>query len=293
MVWVHYPGLSLEYWDEETLFTISIAIGTPIKVDAATLQYQSGYYAKVLIEIDLAKTIPNKLWIITKYEAFSQGVTLTKLPKFCTKCKIVGHLTTECRVSQQSSKAGSSNQVEKVIIIEQNQSSPSSSLMPSEHQKSSQIQNPHNSGNSIIPPITLDIAKLFQHPHVSMENRPTEVTEINSDLNVINSTVDIKVTHNLFEVLQENDNELTEPEDGEIKEINATKLLEFGTIPQNITIIPRISTSSQSSEEVGSSKSSKKKPHLKPAVVTRKAIKESLKHMIDKGSLSPQPPPFK
>ncbi|XP_026419616.1 uncharacterized protein LOC113315568 [Papaver somniferum] len=222
MVWVHYRGLSLEYWDEETLFTIIRAIGTPIKVDAATLQYQSGYYAKVLIEIDLAKTIPNKLWIITKYGAFSQGVTLTKIPKFCTKCKIVGH-----------------------------------------------------------------------HPHVPMENHSTEVTEINSDMNVINSTVDIKVTHNPFEVLQENDNELTEPEDGEIKEINATNLLEFGTIPQNIIIIPRISTSSQSSEEVGSYKSSKKKPHLKPAVVTRKSSKESLKHMIDKGSLSPQPPPFK
>ncbi|XP_026419826.1 uncharacterized protein LOC113315790 [Papaver somniferum] len=245
MVWDHYSGLSLEYWDEETLFTISRAIGTPIKVDATTLQYQSGYYAKVLVEIDLAKTISNKLWIITKYGAFSQGVTLTKLPKFCTKCKIVGHLTTECIVSQQSSKAGSSNEVEKKIIIDQNQSSPSSRLMPSEQQKSSQVQNPHNSGNLTIPPINLDITKLIQHPHVSMENHSTEVTEINSDLNIINSTIDIKVTQNPFE----------------------------------------------SSEEVGSSKSSKKKPPLKPAVVTRKASKEYLKHMIDKGSLSPQPPP--
>ncbi|XP_026383741.1 uncharacterized protein LOC113279254 [Papaver somniferum] len=290
MVWVHFPGLSLEYWDEETLFTISRAIGVPIKVDAATLQYQSGYYAKVLIEIDLAKTIPKKLWIITKFGAFSQGVTLTKLPKFCIKCKILGHLTTECRASQQSSKAGSSNQVEKVITIEQHQSSPSSSLMPPEQQN---FSHPHNSCNYTNPSINLDMDKLVHDPHISIKNHSTEVTEINTELNVINSTVGINVTNNPFEVLHENENDLTEPEDGEIKEINTANLLEFGTIPQNITIIPKISTISHPSDEVGSSKSSKKKPPLKPAVVTRKASKESLKHVIDKGSLSPQPPPFK
>lgn len=100
---------------------MSRAIGNPIKVDAATLQFQSGYYAKVLIEIDFAKTIPNKLWIMTKYGAFSQGVILTNLPKFCTKCKIVGHLPTECRVKQSSNIESNAKQVEKEIIIEKKQ----------------------------------------------------------------------------------------------------------------------------------------------------------------------------
>ncbi|XP_026400062.1 uncharacterized protein LOC113295946 [Papaver somniferum] len=104
MVWVHFPDLSLEYWDEETLFKLSRALGTPVKVDDATLNYQSGYYARVSVEIDLAKTIPNNLWIITKYGCFSQSVVLTNLPKFCWKCKIVGHQHSDCRAKTQPEK---------------------------------------------------------------------------------------------------------------------------------------------------------------------------------------------
>ncbi|XP_026396869.1 uncharacterized protein LOC113291562 [Papaver somniferum] len=99
-------GLSLEYWDEEILFKLSRALGNHVKVDDATLNYQSGYYARVLVEIDLAKTIPNKLCIITKYGCFSQSVVLTNLPKFCWKCKIVGHQYSECRAKNQSETSG-------------------------------------------------------------------------------------------------------------------------------------------------------------------------------------------
>ncbi|XP_026458596.1 uncharacterized protein LOC113359132 [Papaver somniferum] len=97
LVWVSLPGLTLEYWDEKTLFTICDEIGNPIKVDEDTLKYSSGYAAKVLVELDLVKPISNKLWIIIKFGIFSQGIVLNKLPKFCSNCKIVGHLLSECR----------------------------------------------------------------------------------------------------------------------------------------------------------------------------------------------------
>ncbi|XP_026459318.1 uncharacterized protein LOC113359978 [Papaver somniferum] len=104
MIWVHLPGLSLEYWDEKTLFTICRALGTPVKVDEATLNYDNGYYARVLVNIDLANKIPNKLWIKTKFGGFMQSVILTKPPKFCDHCKIVGHLQIECRAKKTSSQ---------------------------------------------------------------------------------------------------------------------------------------------------------------------------------------------
>ncbi|XP_026399047.1 uncharacterized protein LOC113294889 [Papaver somniferum] len=90
-IWVHLPGLSLEYWDEQTLFIICNALGTPFKVDEATLNVKSGLYASVLVNIDLAKKVPNKLWIKIKFGGFMQDVLLTNLPKFCHNCKIVGH----------------------------------------------------------------------------------------------------------------------------------------------------------------------------------------------------------
>ncbi|XP_026420161.1 uncharacterized protein LOC113316157 [Papaver somniferum] len=113
MVRVHYPGLSLEYWDEQTLFKISSALGEPVKVDEATLNFENGLYARVLIKIDLTKNIPHKLWIKTKFGGFMQSVLLTKLPKFCHHCKIVGHLQAECRVKI-------SNDAEAIQAISQN-----------------------------------------------------------------------------------------------------------------------------------------------------------------------------
>ncbi|XP_026398985.1 uncharacterized protein LOC113294824 [Papaver somniferum] len=104
-IWVHLPGLSLEYWDEKTLFTICSDLGDPVKVDEATLNFENGMFARVLINIDLAKKIPHKLWIKTKFGGFMQDVVLTKLPKFCQNCKIVGHLLSECRVKKVSQEA--------------------------------------------------------------------------------------------------------------------------------------------------------------------------------------------
>ncbi|XP_026457971.1 uncharacterized protein LOC113358560 [Papaver somniferum] len=103
LVWVSLPGLSLEYWDEKKLFTICDAIGNPVKMDDDTIKYSSGYAANVLVELDLSKPIPNKLWIITKYGSFSQAIVLNKLPKFCSQCKLVGHLLSECRFKKNSS----------------------------------------------------------------------------------------------------------------------------------------------------------------------------------------------
>ncbi|XP_026436644.1 uncharacterized protein LOC113334653 [Papaver somniferum] len=110
MVWVHYPGLSLEYWDEKTLFTISSAIGTPVKVDEVILNYENGLYARVLVEIDLEKKIPHKLWIKTKYRGFMQSVLLTKLPKFCPNCQIIGHTQPECIAKKNSNQEATENQ---------------------------------------------------------------------------------------------------------------------------------------------------------------------------------------
>ncbi|XP_026451493.1 uncharacterized protein LOC113351774 [Papaver somniferum] len=72
MIWVHFPGLSLEYWDEKTFFTIRRALRDPVKFDGATLSYENGYYARI-------------------------------------HCKIVGHFLVECRIKKDTSK-GSSNQ---------------------------------------------------------------------------------------------------------------------------------------------------------------------------------------
>ncbi|XP_026410465.1 uncharacterized protein LOC113305662 [Papaver somniferum] len=116
-VWVHLPGLSLEYWEEKTLLTIGRALEEPIKIDDATLNYETGYYARMLINIDFSKKVPNKLWIKTKHGGFMQSVLLINPPKFCQHCKFVGHLLMECHFkTTQSNEEGVNKSGEQAKI---------------------------------------------------------------------------------------------------------------------------------------------------------------------------------
>lgn len=63
-------------------------------VDETTLKRKIGYYASVLVEIDHNKSIPGK------YGGFSQKIQIPKLPKFCTRCKVVGDYVDGCRVKR-------------------------------------------------------------------------------------------------------------------------------------------------------------------------------------------------
>ncbi|XP_026451886.1 uncharacterized protein LOC113352257 [Papaver somniferum] len=99
-VWVRFPGLGLEFWSESILSKICKEIGTPIKIDEATTKCDVGYYANVLVEVDFSSSVPNKVWIGTKYGVFFQEVSITDCPKYCNSCKMVGHFITECRVEK-------------------------------------------------------------------------------------------------------------------------------------------------------------------------------------------------
>ncbi|XP_026451497.1 uncharacterized protein LOC113351778 [Papaver somniferum] len=105
MVWVRFPGLGLEFWTEKILLKICKEFGNPVKLDAATEKCEVGYYANVLVEVDFAKSIPNKIWIGTKYGGFFQSISIPDCPKFCSTCKILGHLITECRVEKSKNQS--------------------------------------------------------------------------------------------------------------------------------------------------------------------------------------------
>ncbi|KAF9594611.1 hypothetical protein IFM89_034233 [Coptis chinensis] len=62
VVWVRFPSLNLEYWQVRSL----LAMGRPSPVDETTAKRELGYFASVFLDIDLSKSIPDKLWIESK-----------------------------------------------------------------------------------------------------------------------------------------------------------------------------------------------------------------------------------
>ncbi|XP_026458824.1 uncharacterized protein LOC113359399 [Papaver somniferum] len=95
---------------------IDKALGRHVKVDDVILKRQIGYYASVLVEVDLSKSIPEKVWVKTKYGGFSQRIQMPKVPKFCNHCKVIGHYVAECRVKKKETtqKQGSNNEESSV-----------------------------------------------------------------------------------------------------------------------------------------------------------------------------------
>lgn len=98
LLWVKFPKLGQEYWDYEILMTLAKGLGMPVGVDQRTLDREYGYFASVLVDIDLAKHVPDRVNVKEEDGTeFTQTVEIPKLPAYCNHCKMVGHLITQCR----------------------------------------------------------------------------------------------------------------------------------------------------------------------------------------------------
>ncbi|XP_026383776.1 uncharacterized protein LOC113279290 [Papaver somniferum] len=94
----------------------SDAVGRAIKVDDTSLKREVGYYASVLVEVDLTNNIPNQVLVKTKYGSFEQEVQIPKIRSFCNHYKEVGHVVTECRVHKKINLQNDANgQVHNVV----------------------------------------------------------------------------------------------------------------------------------------------------------------------------------
>ncbi|KAF6170740.1 hypothetical protein GIB67_015692 [Kingdonia uniflora] len=93
LYWVKFPRLGFEFWEVDSLIALGRTMGTPIHVDRT--QSDFGYFAKVLVDIDLAEPIPNKVLVEVEDGDFWQKVESGTL--FCPHCKMVGHNLSECR----------------------------------------------------------------------------------------------------------------------------------------------------------------------------------------------------
>lgn len=67
-------------------------MGYPLKIAPLTINLYYRIYARVLVEIDLARPVPERIFV-TKKELFEFFVDIEfrTLPKFYNFCRIIGH----------------------------------------------------------------------------------------------------------------------------------------------------------------------------------------------------------
>ncbi|XP_070053974.1 uncharacterized protein [Nicotiana tomentosiformis] len=98
-VWVKYPNLPLNCWENRSLSRISSGLGIPLYVDVCTTQVYMISYARVLVEMDVTKELPRFIKVTDpNRREFIQEIAYDWVPEFCTKCMQVGH---KCKVDEQ------------------------------------------------------------------------------------------------------------------------------------------------------------------------------------------------
>lgn len=60
LVWVHFPSLPVEYFEEKFLMEIRANIDYPIKIDDATNLISKEKFARICIDVDITKPLLSK-----------------------------------------------------------------------------------------------------------------------------------------------------------------------------------------------------------------------------------------
>lgn len=120
-VWIRLHELPQEYWMDRTLREIASAVGTPLLIDSATQNRVFGHYARVLVDMDLSKTIFNEVMVERTSYSFLIDITYERLPAFCTHCRNIGHHISACRWLHQATEAPTLDKKKKSTISQKPQ----------------------------------------------------------------------------------------------------------------------------------------------------------------------------
>ncbi|XP_020203712.1 uncharacterized protein LOC109789219 [Cajanus cajan] len=94
LVWIRFPSLGMEYYDESVLLALATAVGRPVKVDFMTMNATRGKFARVCVEIDLNEPVVGKVWFRNVWFKIEyEGLHL-----LCAKCGRYGHVARQCAV---------------------------------------------------------------------------------------------------------------------------------------------------------------------------------------------------
>ncbi|XP_060201116.1 uncharacterized protein LOC132629783 [Lycium barbarum] len=91
-LWVKLPQLPMNCWGSNSLSRISSSIGTPIYADECTAKQTRVSFARMLIEINITKPLPDEIKVLDPNgKLFTQPVTYDWRPLYCEVCQSIGH----------------------------------------------------------------------------------------------------------------------------------------------------------------------------------------------------------
>ena len=94
----------MEYWQPKAIFTIARGFRTPLSLDDCTMNKTRGFYARVLVDVDMANELLNQILVERPGFAFVTDIEYEKLSSFCSVCKLIGYSISDCRRNVMETK---------------------------------------------------------------------------------------------------------------------------------------------------------------------------------------------
>ncbi|KAG2293405.1 hypothetical protein Bca52824_040074 [Brassica carinata] len=91
-VWIKLANIRVNFYHHLILMGIAKGLGTPIGVDLTTLNVERARFARICVEVNLAK--PLKGTVLINGERYF--VAYEGLSNICSKCGIYGHMVHGC-----------------------------------------------------------------------------------------------------------------------------------------------------------------------------------------------------
>ncbi|XP_074264429.1 uncharacterized protein LOC141586916 [Silene latifolia] len=98
-VWVLLLDLDPVFWSSTALSKIASKLGKPLYADPVTTHKGRLGFARVLIELDVSKPVPDHLLLHSPFGGtLLQKIEVELMPYFCSHCKKLGHEHKQCRL---------------------------------------------------------------------------------------------------------------------------------------------------------------------------------------------------
>ncbi|KAK4392369.1 hypothetical protein Sango_2014700 [Sesamum angolense] len=135
-VWVSLPELPAHLFRKDVLFVIAKIIGTPLQIDNSTTNQSKFFKAKVCVEIDILKPMPQEVDLQICGEIIVQKIEYEHVPTYCSLCHHVGHQDSAWYSKGNAPKPPSRKRVEgrKCAVVKQQQLQKGKEVVQADHQ---------------------------------------------------------------------------------------------------------------------------------------------------------------
>ncbi|KAK0582022.1 hypothetical protein LWI29_020550 [Acer saccharum] len=90
-IWVRFYDLPWEFWHPQILSDMARGVGIPLKFDRATLEGDYGHFARMLIDVDLSKPLPDSIMIEVGEDCLFPTLYFENVPSFCSIEEMCNH----------------------------------------------------------------------------------------------------------------------------------------------------------------------------------------------------------